>query len=319
MSKTKQEIIMNIKGLIIVPYAYGGNTGVSIQVPKKQLTTYMKNCCVACMSAKQNAGVGNDVMLVTNIDVPEPYASLLTSNGVAIEKCPFDSFNFGSVDKDGKTVNWQLAFYKLCAIEHCVDNFEYDYYSYLDSDVFVQGSYDKIWQDARNNIMLYDVCEPCDGYMVKEMQGFLHTDKCLTHFGGEFFAASRAHALQFVGECKKVYDEMIATQYTTKSGDEFITSIVASRMKMYVKNAGSYIRRYWTGSYRLMCNDYMIGNIVILHMPAEKEQGILKIYDRYISRGGVPAKEKVWKIAHLNNSSLRVKIGVLLRNLGIVK
>ena len=319
MGKTKQKIIMNSKGLIIVPYAYGGNTGVSIQKPKKQVTTYMKNCCVACMSAKQNAGVGNDVMLVTNIDVPEPYASLLTSNGVAIEKCQFDRFNFGSVDKDGKTVNWQLAFYKLCAIEHCVKNFEYDYYSYLDSDVFVQGSYDKIWQDARNNIMLYDVCEPCDGYMVKEMQGFLHTDKCLTHFGGEFFAASRANALQFVGECGKVYDEMIATQYTTNSGDEFITSIAASRMKPNIKNAGAYIRRYWTGSYRLICNDYEKNSIVILHVPAEKEYGIIKIYNKYVSAGKLPTKEQVWRICNFKNASIRVRIGIILRKLGLVK
>lgn len=310
---------MKYNSLIIVPYAYGGNTGVSIQTPQKQLDTYMKNCCVACLSAKKNAGDYNDVKLVTNIDVPEPYASLLTSNGVGIEKCPFNRFNFGSEDKNGKKVSWQLAFYKLCAIEYCVKNLKYEYYSYLDSDVFVQGPYAKIWQESEDNIMLYDVCAPCDGYMVKEMQEFLNINTSLSHFGGEFFAASRTLASQFIDECEKVYDEMIAASYVTKSGDEFITSIVASRMKSVIKNASAYVRRYWTGSYRLMCDDYKIGNIAILHMPAEKEQGILKIYDRYICKGIVPKKEKVWNLAHLNHSSLRVKIGVLLRCLGIIK
>lgn len=310
---------MNNKKLIIIPYAYGGNTGVSIQQPSRQLDTYMKNCCTACLSAKHNAGIDNDVMLVTNIDVPEPYASILISAEIKIEKCPFDNFNFGSTDVNGKTISWQLAFYKLCALEYCVKTLDYNFYSYLDSDVFVQASYERIWNDASDNILLYDINEPCDGYMVKEMQSFLHSNKYLTHFGGEFFAASKYLTLKFIQECENIYKEMTTSSYTTKSGDEFITSIAASRLKIHVKNAGAYIRRYWTGSYRLMCNDYKFKNIVILHMPAEKEQGILTIYKKYIRKGIVPPREKVWKMAHMNQRSLRVVLGLILRKLGIVK
>lgn len=42
---------MNTK-LLLIPYAYGGNTGLNIQNPKKQFDIYMKNCCVACLSSK---------------------------------------------------------------------------------------------------------------------------------------------------------------------------------------------------------------------------------------------------------------------------
>lgn len=311
---------MQNRKLIIIPYAYGGNTGVSIQNTEQQFTTYMKNNCVACISAKENAGADSDVMLISNIDVPEPYLSLLKSKGVLIQSCPFDKFNFGSSSNDGQKISWQLAFYKLCAIDFCVRNLDYDFYCYMDSDVFVQRSFDRIWEDAKYNVMLYDVNEPTDGYMVKEMRDFLKDGRSHTHYGGEFFVANRELAMKFVDGCQQVYDEMIASGYMTKSGDEFITSIVASRMKSEIKNAGAYIRRYWTGSYRLMCNDYEKNNIAILHMPAEKEQGIIRIYDKFVSHHGViPSNKQVWKICNFKSPSLRVRIGIMLRELGLVK
>lgn len=310
---------MSKSKLIMIPYAYGGNTGVSIQNTSDQLNIYMKNNCVACLSAKKNAGDDIDVMLISNIDIPEPYASLLKTNGILLQICPFDRFNFGNTTRNGQKVSWQLAFYKLCALAFAVTRLNYEYICFMDSDIFVQRSFDRIWKDASNNIMLYDVNEPTDGYMVKEMQDFLHTELCHTHYGGEFFAASIVLAKKFVVGCEKVYDEMLDAGYMTKSGDEFITSIAASRIKQDIKNAGAYIRRYWTGSYRLICNDYEKNNIVILHMPAEKEYGIIKLYNKFISKGEVPQKELVWKICNFKHSSLRVQFGVLLRKLHIVK
>lgn len=303
-------------GLIIIPYAIGGNTGVSIQNVDRQLDTYMKNVCTAALSAKTNSGDVAEIMVVTNIDIPEPYKNLLSKNGVLIEFCPFDLFNFGN-EFAGKKVSWQLAFYKLCALAYCVDKLNYKYYAFLDSDVFVQSSFDNIWKEATHNIMLYDLNASTDGYMVKEMQDFLHTELYHIHYGGEFFAASRDLALKFISECQHIFEEMIKVGYVTKSGDEFISSIAASRLTG-IKNAASYIRRYWTGSYRLICNDYD-KNIVVLHLPAEKEQGIIKIFNKYISKGIVPNNRKVWSLAHLKHRSLRVIIGVALRKMHIIK
>lgn len=305
--------------LIIIPYAYGGNTGVSIQNLNKQLDTYMKNVCVSASSAKQNTGADSDVMVVSNIEIPDPYISRLIDFGVSYEFCPFDKFNFGSRTSDGKSVNWQLAFYKLCALDHCLERFDYSRICFMDTDVFVQGSFESIWHEANKNIMLYDICEPSGGYMVKEMQLFLKTQECLSHFGGEFFAASTELAKEFVAECKNVFNEMKSVGFITKSGDEFITSIAAQRLKTKVKNAGTYIRRYWTGSYRMVCEDYKHGNIAVLHMPAEKEQGIIKLYNSFVSKHTVPTKSQVWRICHLNQPSLRVRVGVLARKLGLVK
>lgn len=307
------------KPLIIIPYAYGGNTGVSIQNLNKQLDTYMKNVCVAAASAVRNAGSNVDVIVVSNIELPEPYSSLLRDFGVKYEFCPFDKFNFGERTSEGKVVSWQLAFFKLCALAHCLKHFDYSHICFMDTDVFVQRSFEAIWREADKSIMLYDICEPAGGYMVKEMQGFLQTDECLTHFGGEFFAASSESAKEFITECENVFNEMKVDGFITKSGDEFITSIAAYRLKQKVKNAGAYIRRYWTGSYRMICDDFKYNNIAILHMPAEKEQGFITLYNKYVSKGILPEKKQVWRMCHLNKPSLRVRIGVFSRKLGLVK
>ena len=167
--------------------------------------------------------------------------------------------------------------------------------------------------------MLLDANEPANGYMVKEMQHFLDSEQPLTHYGGEFFAASKVLAKDFIRECDNIFAEMNDKDFVSENGDEFITSIAASRLKCKVKNAGSYIRRYWTGSYRLICNDFDKNNITILHVPAEKEQGIIKIFDRHISKGKEPTNKQVWKMLHLLKPSRRVRIARMLRNIGLLK
>lgn len=66
------------RGLILIPYANkeAYKTGANLK-SSNRLEVYLKNCCVACMSAKQNAYQQADVALVTNIDVPNPYKTIL--------------------------------------------------------------------------------------------------------------------------------------------------------------------------------------------------------------------------------------------------
>lgn len=53
---------------------------------------------------------------------------------------------------------------------------------------------------------------------------------------------------------------------------------------------------------------YEYNRITILHLPAEKEQGMLKIYDKYIKIGKIPVDEKVWKTFRLNRIPFLDKI-----------
>lgn len=69
------------RGIIMIPYAEieEANSGLNIDKAKRK-TIYYKNACVACISAKR-CNPDYDVALVTNRDVPEPYASVLSMGG----------------------------------------------------------------------------------------------------------------------------------------------------------------------------------------------------------------------------------------------
>lgn len=125
--------------IIMVPYANLENMKGGVNVDNNnRLNIYMKNCCVSLLSAK-NYNLNSDIALVTNIEVPAKYEKILTDNNILIIKAEFTYFKF---PEDYK---WGLAFYKLCALKHVVENYNYEYYSYLDSDVYIQASFDNIW------------------------------------------------------------------------------------------------------------------------------------------------------------------------------
>lgn len=298
--------------IILIPYANKdrANTGVNIRNDDKRVNIYLKNCCVALVSAKYyNSDC--DVALVTNIDLPEKYKKLLYVKDIKIIKVPFDDFTF-----EDKYL-WNLAFYKFCALDYVVKNYNYRYLSYMDSDVYVQSSFRDIWEECKLSILLYDINH---GLQVKdykiiidEFNAFIGTNSLITHYGGEFFAANRDTAKIFIDKCKRIYHKMIDKNFTTTKGDEFILSLAASEMKECIKNAGAYIFRFWTGEFRLVSTCYIFNPVTVLHMPAEKEHGMLILYDRFIRKNKLPHKEQVWRICHLKNMQLKIKVKSLLK------
>ena len=297
--------IENVSGIIMIPYAevLGHKTSVNINHNSERITTYLKNCCVALISAKKH-NPSYDVALVSNIDIKEPFLSLLQKNDILIIKVPFDSFNFNA------EYTWSLAFYKLCALYHISKECKYDYYAYLDADIYVQNSFNDIFEECNFHILMYDINH---GLQVKnfnqfllEVHSFLSNDKIITQYGGEFFAANRENAIKFSNECEIVYKKMLSCSFTTTQGDEFITSIVADKLSYNVRNAGAYVYRFWTGKFRLISTNYEYNPVVVLHVPTEKETGMIEIYDKYISKSKVPSQEKVWKLLHLNRSYFKI-------------
>lgn len=141
------------KGLVMIPFAYikNFNTGLNISDVNKSIDIYMKNCCVASVSARRNCDIDTDVAIVTNIDIPAPYKEILQQNDVKIFTFPFDEFCFE------KAYQWSLAFYKLCALSKAVKYMKYDYYAYLDTDVYVQSSFKNIWRECDHNMQMYDL------------------------------------------------------------------------------------------------------------------------------------------------------------------
>ena len=101
----------------------------------------------------------------------------------------------------------------------------------------------------------------------------------------------------------------------TTHGDEFIVSVAAEEMRSNVKNAGAYVFRFWTGIFRLVSTCYDANEVVVLHVPDEKENGMISLFDKYISKNKSINKKKVHKILHLKKRSVRVSIRLIKQKL----
>lgn len=80
---------------------------------KERLNIYMKNCCVALLSAK-HYNQDSDVALVTNIDVPNEFEQILKNYDIISVNAEFNEFKFSNEYK------WGLAFYKMCVLKYII-------------------------------------------------------------------------------------------------------------------------------------------------------------------------------------------------------
>lgn len=300
-----------MKNLFFIPFAFNENKRSGVNIKNDFMNTYLKNLCVALISAKK-ATPNIDVALVCNIEIPKTYEQMLRENDVLIYIEPFDTFVFEN------NYLWCLAFYKLCALEKMLNHFDYDNYIYTDTDVFVQKPLDNIFLECRDNILLYDINH---GLLVQDYNTLLKEfsafgiDSYITHYGGEFFGASRENAKIFVTHCKDIYKEMISKNFITTKGDEFITSIAAYRMRQKIKNAGAYIFRFWTGDFYLVSTCFKHNEIAILHLPSEKQDAILKLFDIYTKKNAFPPNKKIHKMCHLNRKPLKYSLKSIVKRI----
>lgn len=300
----------NSKNLIFVPFAFieGARTGANIKKRTSTLDVYLKNCCVALISARNHNSSDTDCALVTNINVPEIYKNILLNNQILIIHQDFDCFQFDNNYK------WSLAFYKLCALHQVVRNTNYKNYAYLDSDVYVQSSFEVVWNECCNHILMYDVyggCEVSDSFAT-EIHDFDNSIHSVIHYGGEFFATNRKFAMEFSETSLGVFNKMQLKQCVTSHGDEFIISLSALNYSNIISNAEKFICRFWTGTYRSIPEVYR--DILVLHMPAEKEDGIISLFNQYIAREkSLPGNAMIYKICHLKAPSLITRIKIVVK------
>ena len=276
-----------MKNLVFIPFAFDPSKQTGANVKKRNaLNIYLKNICVATASIKKyNPDV--DVAVVCNIDLPNFYKQILLRQNILILTEAFDRYTFPNDYK------WNLAFYKLCALEKVVQKYRYDNYLYLDADIIIQDSLEPIFKELSDNILMYDInnglISPEYRIIIQEFRDF-GVSSYITHYGGEFFSASYDNAQKFIIECSSIYSQMITDNFITTSGDEFIISIAAHRCKNKIKNAGAYIFRFWTNSFYLVSTCYKYNPVPILHLPGEKNKAILKIFKRYVKHDKFPRK-----------------------------
>ncbi len=291
------------RNIICVPLAFreGANTGVNIS--GDVFNTYLKNACVALVSAK-HYNPDSEVWLVTNIsikNIPDEYIRVLSRRKIVVTEVPYDSFCFPD------NYEWSLAFYKLCVLNY-LSNQDFNNVCYIDADVYVQGALTPIWEECKDNILLYDINHGLhvrDYRMIcEEFKAFCGHDNYPAHYGGEFFAASLSLTKEFCSRCLTIYEQILVTGFRTSKGDEFVISLAALGMKKHIKNAAAYIFRFWTGRFRLVSTCYEFNRVILLHMPDEKNRGILSLYSSYIKYGKIPRDKQVWKACRLSHIPL---------------
>lgn len=305
------------KNIICVPFAYKANmqSGENVSSSGNQrLFIYLKNASVALISAK-HFNKDADVILATSLlehEIPEEIRKVLKREDIKIITIPYDEFCFSS------EYTWSLAFYKLCVLKHLC-NVGFEKVVYLDTDVYIQGNFESIWKEVEQKILLYDINH---GLNVEDYRSFcnevkifnnLNNQMYITHYGGEFFASNYKNAIQFMALSERIYEEMVRKEFKTSKGDEFILSLAANEMKDDIKNAGAYIYRFWTGArFRLVSTCYENNKVLILHLPAEKEKGMIRLYSNYIRKGSMPSEQKVWKICRLKHRTFLDYIGYIV-------
>ncbi|WP_288217804.1 hypothetical protein [uncultured Fusobacterium sp.] len=244
MSKLESDIHEKYKksyrNIICIPFAFKEKTNTGVNIQGNAYTVYLKNACVALCSAK-HYNPEAEVVLATNIkinEIPKEITKILKKFQVKIEEIPFDNFVFD------KNYLWSLAFYKLCVLKYySLSN--YKNICYMDTDVFVQNNIGFIWEECDQNILLYDINHglQIQDYKIlcEEYEKFTGEKKYITHYGGEFFAASLENTKIFVKSLEDVYQKMLKDNFITTKGDEFLVSVSADKLQQYIKNTGGYI------------------------------------------------------------------------------
>lgn len=183
----------------------------------------------------------------------------------------------------------------------------------------IQSSFDNIWNECKDNLLLYDINH---GLQVKDYRLFLedchlfsNNDKRITQYGGEFFAGSKENARIFISECFRIYLEMLDKNFITRFGDEFIISRAADQCKFMIKNSGAYVFRFWTGSFHLVSTCYKYNPILVIHVPDEKNRGMIKIYDYYCKNNKLPSNKKVYSILNLKHMQLKTVVKLFVKKI----
>ena len=294
---------MNEHNLICTAFAFKEGFDTSLQLGQKAsnstTSTYLKNILVTLASAKL-CNPDAAVVLFTNTDVPSEWSSSFSQAGISTQVCPFDSF---VISKD---YTWALAYYKLCVLSHIVGdnskNRKYDHILLMDADTYSARAYDELWKEADLGVLMYEVGHSYDHrdreIIRKDFVKFYPDEAkntAIVHYGGEFIAGKQEYLLSFLDTCSKVFHRMTGDEnlkLEQKAGDETIWSVAAALTDVPILHAGAYIYRFWTQDFYLVSTVTESNPVCIWHVPSEKEDGFLRLYEYYKAHRSFPSVRK---------------------------
>lgn len=305
MEENKEE-----KRLICCSFAFKpGYKGQSDTVQQNTNMEYLRNACVSCYSAKKYNPHCDVAFIHNSRKLPDEISIFLKKHGILDLIQPFDHFTFPPEYK------WSLAFYKLSVLYHLAFDMKYQKVLLLDTDTIFLGNIDAIWSITEEQLMLYNVQHSLEldvfQKRLKEYKQLYDSNSILPVWGGEFIAGSTANLRAFVPLCEQVYRKMINDSFITQFGDEFITFCAAAQYSGKIYDATPYVRRYWTTNlYYQVYTDHALC-LKILHIPNEKNNGFIRIYNTIQKTGDVPKRQVMFKILGFPHA----KRPVYLRNI----
>lgn len=285
----------SMKNVICNAFAFKEDYLTSMQMggktDQKLLDIYMKNIFVSLKSARiQNPQ--DDVMLVTNADLPEQYQMLFKEHEIQVRIIPYDIFVMP------KQFCWSLAFFKLCALHYLTGQTAYEHILLMDADTITMKSYEELWKEADYGVLLYGVGHSLnhhDRQLIMEDYHRLYPEgkSNIVHYGGEFICGRRTELQEFVKICLRVYNTMRDSGYNVseRTGDETVWSIAAAQFGSIV-NAAPYIYRFWTEEFYLVSTVTVSNPVAIWHIPSEKKTGFVRMFYYYEKHGAFPDAER---------------------------
>lgn len=257
---------------------------------------YLKNLYVALASARA-LNPQDDVYLSVNYEINEDWVKRFEAAGVIVRVMDFSSFVVP------KEFPWSLAFFKMCVLDTWVSEGKYDRYLILDADTYTARSYGDLWKESDFGILLYPLghsfSHPDRETIRKDFIRLLPEDASglpITHYGGEFIGGNRADLTVFMNKCRELFDKLSREGFKAdeKIGDEDLWSIAATLLnrQMYIIPATPYNFRFWTREFYLISTVTVSNPVCVWHLPAEKENGIIRLYNYRLKKGSFPTPER---------------------------
>lgn len=291
-----------MKNLITCAFAFREGYQTSKQISKtagaETTDMYLKNILVSLYSAKKS-NPDDDVLLCTNCDIPDKWKRIFESKNIPVRKIEFDSFVIP------QKFPWALAFFKMCVLNTLVNEGAYERFLLLDADTYTVLPYEDLWKESDTGVLLYPLGHSFfhhDRQIIKNDFYSLYPDLQdvpVVHYGGEFVAGNIKHLKPYMDVCREIFDKLSEKGFSMEEriGDEDIWSAAATLSfgKIRIVTATPYVFRFWTEDFYLISTVTVSNPVCIWHLPAEKETGIIRLYNYVMKNDCFPSVNKASK------------------------
>lgn len=278
-----------------VPQMQGGG----FDTVDKAMDSYLKNAIVALASARLH-NPDAVCILNCNFEVPESLIQTVQKAGIQIHMVPFGKH------ESNEAFQWAVTQYKFDSMAYVLELMgDEDVMLLLDTDTVCMRKLDELFSEASQSLILYPTAHGfCQDkraeirFNYREMYKVKNDN--LVHYGGEFFAGKKELMQKLLNACENVIQCARESKNLKPWDDEHVLSIAVGHfLQGRVFPANAYIFRYWTNRFYLVSTNYYYDPVCIWHLPAEKNFGMLVLYDYFVKNGNFPSVKKMAQIVGL--------------------